>query len=462
MKKQVITEDQVASLLKNNQIILSEVKKGEGKDCDVFSSMSSEMRVVFENKDFSLSTSHSTQMYGIRAIHNERLGFVTTNSDSQESLRDAAREALLVARLSAPNPHHKIADPVSETVHHQAVDPQLLEINPLKLGELAEQMVSQVLTDQRILVERAELSWSVNHWALSSSNDLQQTASATHLNWSIMGMAKSGEELTSFDYDGGMVQQMDEFAPKMNRTVFDFKDSVVGSLGARKGKSYNGPVVLHPEAVMDLIGGFFSYNAHGIRQQDGMSSWKNRRGEVVASPKLFVFEDPLNVDQPQGWSPFDREGVPTSQHVLIKNGVLNFTAHNCFSASREGIGSTGNATGGSRSLPGIGFLNLCIKSSDGSHSVSDEGLMKAFGTGLVVKRFSGNSDFTSGHFSGVAKNSWWMEKGVRSHPVTEVMISGHLFDLVKRVVEIGKESHRLGGGGMAPYIIVDGVSVTAT
>ena len=461
MKSSHADDDMISKLLKNNHLILDESKKGEGGDCDVFSSASTEARVVFESKDFSLSTSHSTQMYGVRSIDREKLGFVTTNSESEALLREAARESQLIARLSAPNPHHKIADKVENTNHHQAVDPQLLDLNPVKLGDLAEQMIDQVLSDKRILIDRAEITWSMNHWTFSSSNGFDQMASATHLSWYVMGMAKSGEELTGIDYEGAMVRRLSDFEDKMNRSTYEFKDSVINSLGAKKGKTYKGPIVLHPEAVMDLIGGLVSSNCNGIRQQDGMSSWKDKRGTLVASEKLVLFEDPLNMNQPEGWSPFDREGVPTEQHTLIKNGVLNFVAHNCFSASREGVKSTGNASGGSRSLPGIGFHNLCVKGSDSSSAKSDEALMKAFDHGLVIKRFSGNSDFTSGQFSGVAKNSWWVEGGVRAYPVTEVMIAGNLFDLIKRVLEIGKEPHKLGGGGMAPYIIVDGVSVTS-
>ncbi len=118
--------------------------------------------------------------------------------------------------------------------------------------------------------------------------------------------------------------------------------------------------------------------------------------------------------------------------------------------------------GGARSLPGLGFSNLSIGGSRASTKLlTDEELFKALNSGLVIKRFSGNSDMTSGHFSGVAKNSWWVENGNRSHPVTEVMIAGNLFDVVKKIIAVGAIPHKLIGGGMAPYILVDDLSVTS-
>lgn len=213
---------------------------------------------------------------------------------------------------------------------------------------------------------------------------------------------------------------------------------------------------------MDLIAHFVADNCNGIRHQDGMSSWKGKFRHKVASEKLNVYEDPLDRKRAEGWMPFDREGVMTSRHNLIQDGFLNFVAHNCFSAHREGVAATGNSMGGPRSLPGLGFANLSVGGSRaGTSLLSDDEMTKSLHSGLVLKRFSGNSDMSSGHFSGVAKNSWWIENGSRSHPVTEVMVAGNLFDVVQQILAVGAIQHKLIGGGLAPYILVDGISVTS-
>jgi PmbA protein len=94
-------------------------------------------------------------------------------------------------------------------------------------------------------------------------------------------------------------------------------------------------------------------------------------------------------------------------------------------------------------------------------SASQKELYKGLNTGLVLKRFSGNSDPVSGQFSGIAKNSWWVKNGERHGALKEVMISGNMFDLLKNIKLIGSTTYRQMGSFDSPYLLIDGVSVTS-
>ena len=63
-------------------------------------------------------------------------------------------------------------------------------------------------------------------------------------------------------------------------------------------------------------------------------------------------------------------------------------------------------------------------------------------------------------FSGVAKNSFWVENG-EIRPVKEVMVSGNLFEMLKQIVAGTDRDFEVMGGARAPYLLVDGVSVTS-
>lgn len=455
-------EQDIKRLIANNELIINEIRKGEPSQSEVFSSLVQELRVVYEGKDYSVSTSHTTSMYGVRCITNGRMGFMTTNSDDPEMLKAIAKEVQSVARLSTPNEHNLIAAKPESFGHFETVDPKLGTLTPADVCNYADIVVKEALRDPRVSLDRAEFTWSASQWALSNSNGFSQSAAANVCSWYVMGMARAGSEVTSFDYDGGSATFATDLESEISRSVGTFRDSVVCSLNPKKGKTYRGPVLLHPQAVMDLIGGFVSANCNGLRHQDNMSSWKGRVGEEVASSILNVYEDPLNNNRPEGWQPFDREGNNCSHHNLIEDGKLNFIGHNSFSAHRENVKPTGNATGGARSIPGIGFANLSIGGSRSKTKFSEEkDLYSQLKDGLVLKRFSGNSDPISGNFSGVAKNSWWAEKCERGYPVHEVMVSGNLFELLKQIKAEGKTQYRLLGGGIAPYLLVDGISVTS-
>lgn len=455
-------ESNVQKLQKENEIIVEEIKKGEGGDVDVISGWTQETRLVFEGDDYSVSSSQNTGSYGIRCIRDGRLGFVTTNSNDKESLINAAKEVQSICRLSTPSEFNSIAPRPEGIGHFESIDPKLQSLTPSQLADYADKVIQTATTDKRVLIDRAEMRWSHSFWALTSSQGFTQSAASTTCNWFVMGMAKQNNEVTSFDYDGGTVNKLADLDPEILRSISSFRDSVVGSLGAQKIKGYKGPVIFHPQAVMDLLVDFIESNCNGLRQQDGMSSWKGKLGEKVAHEAIMVFEDPLNARRVEGWQPFDREGVTTHYHTLVDKGVLKFVGHNCFTAKRGGVAPTGNASGGTRSLPGIGFSNVGLSASPSSKiTKSDEEIFELAKNALLLKRFSGNSDSTSGRFSGVAKNSNWVANGSIDHPVHEVMVAGNIFDVLNNIVAIGSYNHHVHGGGLAPYILVDGISVTS-
>ncbi len=458
-----IAEKSIRGLMNDNQIILDEIQKGEGGEVDIFAAWTQEIKIVFEGEDFSVSSSQSNGSYGVRCIRDGRLGFATTNSNVPESLKAVAKEVQGMCRLSTPSEFNCIAPKPESTGHFEFIDPKLHELTPAELAEWTDRVIQTAQTDKRVLIDRAEMRWSHSYWALTSSKGFSQTAASTICNWFVMGMAKQNNEVTSFDYDGGMVRKFSELDSEILRSITTFKDSVVSSLGPKKLKNYKGLVILHPQAVMDLIVGFVESNCNALRHQDGMSNWKGKLGEPVAHSSLVIQEDPINSNRIEGWSPFDREGVPTHFHTLLNKGVLTFIGHNCFTAKRQGVAPTGNAAGGSRSLPGIGFSNVGLSAAPKcAEAKSDEELFAMAKNALLMKRFSGNSDSTSGQFSGVAKNSHFVEGGQSTYPVHEVMVAGNLFEVLKNVVAIGKNTHHIHGGGLAPYILVDGLSVTGS
>lgn len=110
-------------------------------------------------------------------------------------------------------------------------------------------------------------------------------------------------------------------------------------------------------------------------------------------------------------------------------------------------------------LPGIGLRNLQIEMTSGPLCEDEEILKKAEGL-LVVVRFSGNDDPVSGLFSGLARNSWLVENG-SIKPVSEVMIAGNVFDMMQNIAAAGARTHSVFGGAKAPYLLVDGINVTA-
>ncbi len=460
-------------ILDRADFLLHELDGGDANRSqnEVYASHSTELRIVYENRDFAVSTSNAVDLFGVRTVlDGGRTGFLTINTSGDDALRSAAAEVRSLAALSPESEFQCIYDPsafgdagANTGNDFQRIDPALFEIDAAAAIAYTQRIVDEARRDPRVAIDRAEFSVNLSCSAVVNSFGVRRSSVRNSASWYIMGMARDGEEVTSFDYDGATVARRSDVEAELDASIGRFRESVLACLDPIRGQSYKGPVLLHPRTAMSFLGGLAATNCNGRMHQDGMSSWKDRIGDEVVSPALSVWEDPSNANRIQGWRPFDREGVPTQRHALIDSGRLQFLGHNCFTARRGGLAPTGNATGGARSQPGIGFSNFVVEIRPSGECVvlSEEDLFQRFGKGLLLRRFSGNVDQVSGNFSGVAKNSLWVEGGRPDRPVREIMVSGNTFDLARSILAAGDRLEELMGGGLVPYVLVDGVSVTA-
>ncbi len=88
-----------------------------------------------------------------------------------------------------------------------------------------------------------------------------------------------------------------------------------------------------------------------------------------------------------------------------------------------------------------------------------ESLIKNIKRGLIVGGFSGGRPSINGDFSGVAKNSFFIEDGVVKGAVNETMISGNILDMLNNVIGITEE--RISDGeSVLPYLAVGGIAIS--
>ena len=99
----------------------------------------------------------------------------------------------------------------------------------------------------------------------------------------------------------------------------------------------------------------------------------------------------------------------------------------------------------------------CMVIAPGKTALAD--LIRSIDKGLLVYRFSGGQPAINGDFSGVAKNSFYIENGEIKHAVTETMISGNLSSMINQVVALSSETVEDGASSL-PYALFDGITVS--
>jgi PmbA protein len=437
------------------------VKRALDKGADqaeVFAGRSSEARVQLESDDLSMARSDEEEGFGVRVRLRGVTGFAATNDRSPDSLDEAADAALALARVSPADPHDELSAP-SETLRvEQLYDPSLAEVGVDAVAETVGGLAERVRAlDSRARIDSGWVSLGTRTAALASSTGIEVAERSSEAQALLMGMAVDGDAVGSFDYELIEVCSLAEFEEEVASLPERFVSKVLVCLGAKPGRSFSGTLVLSPDAVAEfllpaLIG---SLSAQAVRT--GKSRFKERLGLAVASDAFSLVDDGTLPGRP-GSRSFDREGVAPAPLALIERGELRSFLYNTREARAVGRErSTGHASGGSTTPPGIGPSNLVVEAG----GLEEQTLLEEVETGVLLNRFSGNSDPVSGDFSGVAKGSLLLERGAPPSAIQETLISGNLFDLLDAISGVSRQRRWVAGRVLAPTVRLEGVSVTA-
>ncbi|MBL6754780.1 MAG: TldD/PmbA family protein [Planctomycetes bacterium] len=452
-----------AELERRAALLLDAARAAGATQAEVCARSGRSLSAKVEKGDLGQVQSDEGSTCGLRVLLDGRLGFASTNQASDQALQTLANEAVAIARLSPPDPANVLPSPTAveeAALMGPRVDPALAAIGVQEVVEGAQGLADAALShDGRLSVDHASFSAVSGGTLVMSTEGVHQYDDDAALSLSLMALAVDGDETGGFDYRGVAIRDHADLDRERARVAREVAESCIGNLGARAGRSYQGPVLFAPGALQSAILQPLLGSASAIAVQRGRSALAGKLGQSVA-PGLSIVDDPSDRGS-MGARAFDREGLAAARFQLLEAGTLKGFIHNAYSAAVDGCRSTGHAQGGARGVPGLGFHALVIGPEDGEGAGDRQALLSALGTGLYIQRFSGSVDAASGDFSGTAKSARWVEGGEIQHAVQEVMISGNAFELLARGLTVSDELERLGGSSRICWGLGDGITVTA-
>ncbi len=195
----------------------------------------------------------------------------------------------------------------------------------------------------------------------------------------------------------------------------------------------------------------------GKNLQKGITPLQEKEGKEIAANLLSIYDDGL-LDYGLNSSPFDGEGVAKQQTPLIEGGVFKNFLFDLQTAALCGRQSTGNGLRSYHTLPKPTPNNILVAPQTGTLfeaiSEMDEGI-------LVYDLIGGGqSNILAGDFSTSIGLGFKVEGGEIKGRVKECVIAGNLYEILKRVSQIGGELKDLGGYYL-PFIKLQDVKLTA-
>ena len=416
--------------------MLSYAQDAGAEGAEVLVRDGSELEVKVRLGEPELVKEAGSRGLGLRVRRNHRSAVSYTSDFAPIAMRQFARETVELCGLAEPDPladlpeRHEMAREIPDLDLWDEAALSLDVAQALRLAKQGEQ--AALRADHRVTnSEGASMSCVIGASALASSVGFSGGYRGTSLGLVVEpvcddanGKKRNGAYWTASRFVSGLLGAEAVGLEAARRTL--------AKVGSRKIPTCQVPAVFAPEAARTLVGQLASVVSGGAvwRKSSYLAS---REGSLVASPLVTVMDDPLRPRGP-GSRPYDGEGLAARPNMVVSEGILRTFLCDVYSARKLGrcsTGSAGRGLGGGPHVSTSNFILLAGQTPPAELERLDQGL---YVTGLMGFGFNPvTGDWSQG------ANGFWIERGARAYPVSEVTISINFDDLWKSIDGVGTD-----------------------
>ncbi len=447
----------LSSLLTIGEKAIRLAERMGANQAEAYLAQSRSFEIAAENNAIKSASETRDAGIGIRTIVGKKVGFayVTTLNDSD--IEEAVTNSMSLARASIADPDF-VTLPNSESSYHSARGIFDRELDELTSEGTADLLIRAIhackgsLDKWNHAIEAAvQSSSSVN--AIVNSLGILKSERKTSISIYTYPIIKDGKDQTA-SYEFQVSRRLNEIDPEWVGT--NAAELVRGFLRPKTIDGGEMPVLFAPLGASAILGRGFADAVNADEVQMGRSYIADALGECIASEKLEIVDDGL-LPSGIGTRSFDAEGFPSQRTPVIKDGVLKSLLHNSYTANKENVDNTGNASRPSYSgLPGISTTNFVV--SPGKGDLNE--LITELDEGVVCRNTGDSPNLTTGDLSAMISEGYYVKNGEIQHSLKNTLIGINMRDLLKRISHVGNDS-RTTFSMVTPSIVIESASITS-
>ena len=391
---------------------------------------------------------------GLRVLMGRRQACVSISNDSPSNIEKMAERAVVMALEAPEDSSCGLAD-----VDQLATD---WDVDALELSDGGNAPPAEVLQQWALEAEAAALAVDGVAQAQSSSSGLSDTSIFLAGSNGFRGGYQRGSYSTSCVAISGEGSAMErDYCGEARSHLMDLPDATyigqlageraVARIGATRPPTGAFPVLFDERISAGLVGHLVSA-INGSAIVRGASYLKDALGEQVLPNGISLIENPHR-PRAAGSRPFDAEGLPAAERIIVKDGVLQSWTLDLATARKLGMDSTGNASRGVSNPPSPSTGNLAL--TQGEHSYEE--LILKMGTGLIITSMIGSTiNPNTGDYSRGA-SGLWVENGEITGPVNQCTVAGNLRDMLMSITPANDARGHL--SRVVPSLLVEGLTI---
>ena len=387
---------------------------------------------------------------GLRVFVGQRAAMVSSSSVDPAGFQALVDRAVAMARVIPEDRYAGLADTARppELDHLDLDDPS--EPSAEDLIERASRAEEAAMAVPGITnSEGADAGFSRSEVVLVTSAGFAGRRTGTGHSISATALAGSGTGMQR-DYDYHSVTHLKDLDDPIaiGRSA---GERAIRRLNPTRPQTAKLPVIFDPRVAGGLIG-HLTGAINGASVARGTTFLKDKMGERIFAPGIFIHDDPRRVRGPRS-KVFDGEGTPTKARALIEDGILTTWLLDSRSARQLGLVSTGHAARGTGGPPSPSTTNLYMAPG----KLTPAELMADIKLGLYITEMMGMgvNGLTGDYSRGAA--GFMIRDGVLAEPVAELTVAGHLTDMFASLTPASDLVFRRGTD--SPTVRIEGMTM---
>ncbi len=384
------------------------------------------IQVSFSDRIKNLKTTFSTGL-GLRVALGKRTAMYATSILAEEEVGEAVERVMSIVRVAPEDPDWNHANMVyGETPVKHCYDEAIPSI---EYDDIVAKIGSAVTTvtehDRKVRPTRGMLQLGTDGISITNSYGDAIEGRGTH----------TGAYMSVKAEDAGLKSTGAEFQETrfwedldMDGLAGSAAEKAISFLTAKPTEGGEMPVIIRNKVFASILGVMLREPINADLVQKGGSPFADKMGDRIAAEGISVVDDGT-MDGGVGTAPFDDEGHPTQKTHVIEDGVLKSFLYDSYTALKDSIESTGNASRSDYSSPpSPAPSNLILKAGGSSVGEMVEDTVK----GLYVERVIGEwlSNPISGNMNATVTHGFLIEDGELGQPVKGVILAGNFHELL--------------------------------
>lgn len=416
--------------------IVNMARKAGADAADCVAGDSKEFNVTVRMGNVETLKQASSKMAGLRVFFQNRSAISYTSDLQPESLKNFVKQAVSLARITSVDEFNQLPE---KELHPDKLpilnlyDPKLEKVSAEQMISLARKCEETSLKfDKRINnSDGGRCDCELTTRALANSSGFAEQYPFSYISISTRPIAESkGQKQGDYWYSAKRFFEDLDKPEEVGRIA---AERVLRRLNPQKIETQEVPVVFDPNMATDFIARIFSAIS-GTSIYRKASFLIDKIDEQIASPLVTIIDDPL-MPKGLGSQPADGEGVKTYTKAVVDKGVLKTYLHNTYTARKLGTKTTGNASRGLSSQPGVGPANFYLKAG----ATDPKDIIKSVKKGLFLTYMFGfGANTVTGDWSR-GSSGIWIEDGKLTFPVEEITTASTMQEMLKNIEMVGND-----------------------